>query len=533
PECADDVTDYSRPSPTLESSLEEYQNRNPSASKNVASPITPKQFVKFVKANDSQSKSKTDEKETPEKPPAYSRPSPTLESSLEEYQNRNPSASKNVASPITPKQFVKFVKASNSQFKSKTDEKETPEKPPVKITKQYRKPNKKPNVRGNQRNWNNLKSNQLGPDFVMKKRSIPSQRKSTVRSQYRALRVPTVNRNFPPVNRKFSTGSRNFPTANKKLSTASRKVPTGSIKGPTVNMGMKGKAIRPSVCWSWNPLQNLSNKEPKNNSVSDSSQNHIDDKGYWDSGCSRHMTSNISYLSDYEPFDGGYVSFGQGGCKITGKGTIKTGKLEFENVYFVKDLSKDVSSLRYIVLPNWGHEEHLESTSSQPQGTCNTDVSESSGNSNPTATSTNPPNDQLETLTVKTPIPTASSPVPTVCFSDSQEPSSATRLISKRVTNQEKIPSLDNILTLTNQFEDILGDTSNSKESNRVKAELSYMETTITSSPTPTLRIHRDHPKSQIISPMDTLIQTRNKSKEVGEQSFIAIIHQKTDPALL
>nr|GEZ81633.1 hypothetical protein [Tanacetum cinerariifolium] len=68
------------------------------------------------------------------------------------------------------------------------------------------------------------------------------------------------------------------------------------------------------------------------------SQINIDDKGYWDSGCSRHMTGNISYLSDYEPFDGGYVSFGQGGCKITGKGTIKTGKLEFENVYFVKDL---------------------------------------------------------------------------------------------------------------------------------------------------------------------------------------------------
>nr|GFA45546.1 ribonuclease H-like domain-containing protein [Tanacetum cinerariifolium] len=53
------------------------------------------------------------------------------------------------------------------------------------------------------------------------------------------------------------------------------------------------------------------------------SQNYIDDKGYWDSGCSRHMTGNISYLSDYEPFDGGYVSFGQEGCKITGKGTIK------------------------------------------------------------------------------------------------------------------------------------------------------------------------------------------------------------------
>nr|GEW16982.1 hypothetical protein [Tanacetum cinerariifolium] len=49
------------------------------------------------------------------------------------------------------------------------------------------------------------------------------------------------------------------------------------------------------------------------------SQNNINDKGYWDSGCSWHMTGNISYLSNYEPYDGGYVSFGQGGGKITGK----------------------------------------------------------------------------------------------------------------------------------------------------------------------------------------------------------------------
>nr|GFA48407.1 putative ribonuclease H-like domain-containing protein [Tanacetum cinerariifolium] len=52
------------------------------------------------------------------------------------------------------------------------------------------------------------------------------------------------------------------------------------------------------------------------------------------------MTGNISDLTDYEPFNGGYVSFGQGGLKITDKGTIKTGKLEFENVYFVKDLKR-------------------------------------------------------------------------------------------------------------------------------------------------------------------------------------------------
>nr|GEZ59929.1 hypothetical protein [Tanacetum cinerariifolium] len=60
------------------------------------------------------------------------------------------------------------------------------------------------------------------------------------------------------------------------------------------------------------------------------------------------MTGDISYLSDYEPYDGGYVSFGQGGGKITGKGIIKTGKLEFENVYFVKDLKYNLFSVSQI-----------------------------------------------------------------------------------------------------------------------------------------------------------------------------------------
>ncbi|GJY58777.1 hypothetical protein Tco_0458669 [Tanacetum coccineum] len=46
------------------------------------------------------------------------------------------------------------------------------------------------------------------------------------------------------------------------------------------------------------------------------------DKGVIDSGCSRHMTGNMSYLTDYEEIDGGYVAFGENpkGGKITGKG---------------------------------------------------------------------------------------------------------------------------------------------------------------------------------------------------------------------
>nr|GEX69666.1 putative ribonuclease H-like domain-containing protein [Tanacetum cinerariifolium] len=139
----------------------------------------------------------------------------------------------------------------------------------------------------------------------------------------------------------------------------------------------------------------------------------------------------------------------------------------------------------------------------------------------------------METLAVETPILIVSSPVLTACLNDSLEPSSDTRLISKRVISQDDTPSLDNILPLTNRFEDIIGATINSDESNRVEADLSNMGNNISACPTPTLRIHKDHPKSQIIGHVDTPVQTRTNSKEMEELSFIATIHQKTDPALL
>ncbi|GJU48619.1 putative ribonuclease H-like domain-containing protein [Tanacetum coccineum] len=52
------------------------------------------------------------------------------------------------------------------------------------------------------------------------------------------------------------------------------------------------------------------------------------------------MTGNKSYLSDYEEIDGGFIAFGGStkGGKITGKGKIRTSKLDFKDVYFVKEL---------------------------------------------------------------------------------------------------------------------------------------------------------------------------------------------------
>nr|GFA17606.1 hypothetical protein [Tanacetum cinerariifolium] len=132
-----------------------------------------------------------------------------------------------------------------------------------------------------------------------------------------------------------------------------------------------------------------------------------------------------------------------------------------------QDVKKDVSSLRYIALLNWFHEAHLESSTSNAQDACNADAPKSSGNSNLTATLTNPSANHMKTLAVETPIRIVSSPVPTACLDDS--------------------------LRLSN----ILGVTTNTDDSNGVEADLGNIEYNISASRTSTFRIRKDHPKSQ------------------------------------
>nr|GFB59798.1 hypothetical protein [Tanacetum cinerariifolium] len=98
----------------------------------------------------------------------YSMPSLTVASTSSEDQNNDTSTFEEVASIKPSKPFVKFVKPKNSQPESKLEEQETPKKPQVKIFEQNKQSNKRP--KGNQRNWNNLKSYQQGPEFVLHKK---------------------------------------------------------------------------------------------------------------------------------------------------------------------------------------------------------------------------------------------------------------------------------------------------------------------------------------------------------------------------
>ncbi|GJS43532.1 putative ribonuclease H-like domain-containing protein [Tanacetum coccineum] len=88
-------------------------------------------------------------------------------------------------------------------------------------------------------------------------------------------------------------------------------------------------AVKASACWVRRPTKHDSA------SITLKRHNYVDARGR-----SKHMTCNMSYLSDFKEFDGGYVTFrgGAKGGKITGKGTLKTSKLDFEDVYFIKEL---------------------------------------------------------------------------------------------------------------------------------------------------------------------------------------------------
>nr|GFC38434.1 hypothetical protein [Tanacetum cinerariifolium] len=76
-----------------------------------------------------------------------------------DLQNSSSSASEHGESTggILSKPEIKFVRPADSPTVVKIDKKETARK----YAELYRKPSKKSTVRGNQRNWNNLKSQQL------------------------------------------------------------------------------------------------------------------------------------------------------------------------------------------------------------------------------------------------------------------------------------------------------------------------------------------------------------------------------------
>ncbi|GKB69349.1 putative ribonuclease H-like domain-containing protein [Tanacetum coccineum] len=140
-------------------------------------------------------------------------------------------------------------------------------------------------------------------------------------------------------NQKSAAKTNNF---NKKVYTT--KVNNVTTAGPEVVVstaeGKRENAVKSSACWIWRPTGKVIDNISKDNESYmlkrfdyGNPQYALQDQGIFDSGCSRHMTRNKSYLTNYQDIDGGFVAFAGSHKrgKIIGKGKIRTGKLDFED----------------------------------------------------------------------------------------------------------------------------------------------------------------------------------------------------------
>ncbi|GJY00163.1 putative ribonuclease H-like domain-containing protein [Tanacetum coccineum] len=156
-----------------------------------------------------------------------------------------------------------------------------------------------------------------------------------------------------PFNQQTALNNRSL---NIKVNTAKvNSVNTAKGKRVTSPVGEQGiNVVKSSACWVWRPKRNIVDHTSKNSGSYickqfdyGDPQVALKDTGIFDSGCSRHMTGNKSFLTDYQDYDGGFVAFAGSskGGRITGKGKIKTRKLDFEDVYFVKELKFNLFSV--------------------------------------------------------------------------------------------------------------------------------------------------------------------------------------------
>ncbi|GKA49403.1 putative ribonuclease H-like domain-containing protein [Tanacetum coccineum] len=92
--------------------------------------------------------------------------------------------------------------------------------------------------------------------------------------------------------------------------------------------------VKSSTCWIWRPTGNVIDQYSKDNGSYmlkrfdyGNPQYTLQDQGIFDSGCSRHMTRNKSFLTDYQEIDGGFVAFV--GSPKGGKNTRKENSVLF------------------------------------------------------------------------------------------------------------------------------------------------------------------------------------------------------------
>ncbi|GJW11645.1 putative ribonuclease H-like domain-containing protein [Tanacetum coccineum] len=456
--------------------------------------------------------------------------------------------------------------------------------------------------RGNQRNWNNLMSQRLGSNFKMINKACyvcgsfghlhyvcdkkvirlvwNNSRRVNHKNFANKMTHPHPNRRFVPQavltrSGKINTAGASVNTASARINTAVRPVNTVGSK-PTVNhprsisntykkgysqvtrpfntnknsifikidnivrvkdttaryrvvvsenKGKGANAIKASACWG-NPQQ----KDYK-------------EKVVIDSGCSRHMTGNKCYLTEYEDYDGGFVSFGDGKGRISSKGKIKTRTLDFDNVYFCKELKYNLFSVSQIC----DKKNNVIFTDTE----CLVLSSDFKLLDENQVLLRVPRKDNIYSVDLKSVVPTKGL---TCLFAKATIDESNLwhrRLGHTNFKNMNKLMRGNLVRGLPLKiFENdhscvACQKGKQHKASYKAKlvnsiskplhmlhmegaeADLNNLETTMNVSPIPTTRLDKDHPKDQIIGDLNSAIQTRRMTKIYDEHAMVCYINKK------
>ncbi|GJS82349.1 ribonuclease H-like domain-containing protein [Tanacetum coccineum] len=237
-------------------------------------------------------------------------------------------------------------------------------------------------------------------------------------------------------------------------------------------------------------------------------QQDLKNKGVIDSGCSRYMTGNRSYLIDYKEIDRGFVAFGgTKACNDASKARI--------DIVHGKD---------YILLPMWLTDPLFSQNSKdspnvgfKPSGEEEKKDAKDQGNEDSKVPSTKEPkedqrvNQELDASSNNTNnINTASDAnitnnvnvVSLTVNAASIEDNAINENIVYGCANDPNMPELEDII-YSDDVEDV-----------GAEADMNNLDTFMPVSPIPTTRIHKDHPIEQIIGDLNLAPQTRRMTKK-------------------
>ncbi|GKA72300.1 putative ribonuclease H-like domain-containing protein [Tanacetum coccineum] len=193
-------------------------------------------------------------------------------------------------------------------------------------------------------------------NYHQRERVVSGNNYTRVNYNYSAKKAyPRAHRNIVPRAVLMKTGLRPLNTARPVTTThpkttvySARPMPkainTARLNSTVVNAVRENhvNVVKASACWVWRPTK------LNTASITLKRHNYVDARGR-----SKHMTGNMSYLSDFKEFDEGYVTFrgGAKGGKITGKGNLKTST---EESIGAGHSSKEIGSNQdYIFMPLW------------------------------------------------------------------------------------------------------------------------------------------------------------------------------------